>query len=143
MENQDLTQNFNQNFNQEAREFQIIEDPTPVEIDKELVFLANTLARLENLIAGYRKELAIRETTMKRTKAISVIKHKQDSPAEYRAAQIELDPDYNTAKDRWQEITNILAIAQGRLAGYNAQFVAVRKQAELKKMEMMQIGGQP
>lgn len=139
MDNQEL----NQNFNQENREFQIIEDPTPVEIDKELVFLANTLARLENVIAGYRKELAIREATMKRTKSIAVIKHKQDSPAEYRAAQIELDPDYNTAKDRWQEISNILAIAQGRLAGYNAQFVAVRKQAELKKMEMQQIGGQP
>ena len=101
------------------------------------------MARLENLVAGYRKELAVRETTMKRTKAISVIKHRQESPAEYRAAQIELDPDYNTAKDKYQEVFNTLTIAQGRLAGYNAQFVAVRKQAELKKMEMMQLGGQP
>ena len=131
------------NYSQAVNEFQIIEDPTPVEIDKELTFLANTMARLENLVAGYRKELAVRETTMKRTKAISVIKHRQESPAEYRAAQIELDPDYNTAKDKYQEVFNTLTIAQGRLAGYNAQFVAVRKQAELKKMEMMQLGGQP
>ena len=130
-------------YSQAVNEFQIIEDPTPVEIDKELTFLANTMARLENLVAGYRKELAVRETTMKRTKAISVIKHRQESPAEYRAAQIELDPDYNTAKDKYQEVFNTLTIAQGRLAGYNAQFVAVRKQAELKKMEMMQLGGQP
>lgn len=130
-------------YSQAVNEFQIIEDPTPVDIDKELTFLANTMARLENLVAGYRKELAVRETTMKRTKAISVIKHRQESPAEYRAAQIELDPDYNTAKDKYQEVFNTLTIAQGRLAGYNAQFVAVRKQAELKKMEMMQLGGQP
>lgn len=129
--------------NQVGNEFQIIEDPTPAEINRELTFLANTMARLENLVAGYRKELAVRETTLKRTKAIAVIKHRQESPAEYRSAQVELDPDYNTAKDKYQEIFNTLTIAQGRLAGYNAQFVAVRKQAELRKMEMMQLGGQP
>ena len=129
--------------NRVGNEFQIIEDPTPAEINRELTFLANTMARLENLVAGYRKELAVRETTLKRTKAIAVIKHRQESPAEYRSAQVELDPDYNTAKDKYQEIFNTLTIAQGRLAGYNAQFVAVRKQAELRKMEMMQLGGQP
>ena len=138
-----IMENTEQNFNVEQKEFQIIEDPSPVELDKELVYLANTMARLENVVAGYRKEKAIREATLKRTKAIAVIKHKGDSPAEYRAAQIELDPDYNTAKDRFQEISNVLTIAEGRLTGFNSQFVAVRKQAELKKMEMQQLGGQP
>ena len=130
-------------FLAEQNEFQIVDDPSPAEIDKELIFLANTMARLENVVAGYRKEKAIRETVLKRTKAIAVVKHKGDSPADYRAAQIELDPDHSTAKDRYQEISNILLIAEGKLNGYNAQFVAVRKQAELKKMEMMQLGGQP
>lgn len=129
-------------FDKNQKEYQISEDPTPAILDEELTFLANTMARLENLVASYRKEQAIRETTLKRTKAIAFIKHKGDSPAEYRSAQIELDPDYSTARDKYQEISNVLTIAQGRLAGYNAQFVAVRKQAELKKMEMQQIGGQ-
>jgi len=130
----------NQDISVEKQEFQIVEDPTPADIDKELTFLANTMARLQNIVAGYRKEKAIRETTLKRTKAIAVIKHRQDSPAEFRNAQIDLDPDYSTARDRMQEIENMLTVAQGRLAGYEAQFVAVRKQAELKKMELQQLG---
>ena len=133
----------NQDLNEKTKEFHIVEDPTPADIDRELVFLANTMARLENIVAGYRKEKAMRETTMKRTKAIAVIKHKSDSPAEFRAAQIDLDPDFNTARDKFNEVDNMLVIAQGRLSGYEAQFVAVRKQAELKKMEMMQLGAQP
>lgn len=124
----------------EFKDFAIVEDPTPQDIDRELVFLANTLSRLENVIAGYKKEATIREAVLKRTRAIAIIRHKQESPAEYRSAQIDLDPDLNTAKDKMQEINNILILAQGRLAGYNAQFVAVRKQAELKKTELQQLG---
>lgn len=130
------------NFDEIENEFRIVEDPTPIELDKELTFLANTMARLENIVAGYRKELAVREVTLKRTRAVAVVKNKDVTPAEYRNAQVELDPEYNTAKDKWQEINNILYLAQGKLAGYNAQFVAVRKQAELKKMEMQQLGAQ-
>lgn len=125
--------------NQEL-EFELIEDPTPEELNRELTFLANSMARLENMLTMYRKELVARENTLKRTKAIAVIKHKDETPAEYRNAQIELDPDYCLARDRLVEISNILSTATGRMSGYQTQFVAVRKQAELKKIELQQFG---
>lgn len=121
-------------------EFELVEDPTPEELNRELTFLANSMARLENLLTMYRKEMVARENNLKRTKAIAVIKHKDETPAEYRNAQIELDPDYCLARDRLVEINNILSTATGKMSGYQTQFVAVRKQAELKKIELQQFG---
>jgi hypothetical protein len=120
----------------ENKFFTIIEDPLPSDIAWELTFLSNNMARLERLVAQYKREVAQKKTALERVEAMAWIRWRSEKNQALIRARVSVDEDVMAAQIALEDAENVFTLAQAELNGYDAQFVAVRKQAELKKMEM-------
>lgn len=120
--------------------FDIVVDPSLPEISEQLTVLANNMARLERLVGEYKRKAAQAKTVLARVEAVAHINNRSEKNAALIKARVAVDPNVIRATDALDTAEAALILAQGELAGYDAQFVAVRKQAELKKMEMQQLG---
>lgn len=121
-------------------QFEIVPDPNLVDIGQQLTILANNMARLENLVAEYKRQAAFAKTKAARIEAAAYIRYRDEKNAALIKAHVVIDDDVIVANNELDAAEAKLTLAQGELAGYDAQFVAVRKQAELKKMEMQALG---
>ena len=116
--------------------FQIPEDPTPLQITKLLSVCSNQLARLAELVATYKSDVAIKTTLYKRAEAKAKVKYQGSGKVDIVRAMVELDGDVITSLDELNVALASYELAKGELEGYDAHFTALRKMAELRKVEM-------
>ena len=116
--------------------FQIPEDPTPLQITKLLSVCSNQLARLAELVATYKSDVAIKTTLYKTAEAKAKVKYRGSGKVDIVRAMVELDSDVVTSLDELNVALASYELAKGELEGYDAHFTALRKMAELRKVEM-------
>lgn len=116
--------------------FVLLPDPTLPEIAHELTVLADNMARLQSLVGKYKVAAAQAETRAVRAEAKAHVVYRSEKNQALIKARVAMDDEVILANDLLEQAEAKLIMAQGELAGYEAQFIAVRKQAELKKLEM-------
>jgi hypothetical protein len=121
--------------------FEIVKDPLPSEISKELTVLANNIMKLNKLVARYKMEASLAKTATLRAEAKALITYKDEKNVSITKAMVASDSTVIGLQDKQNEAEAKLILATGELAANEAQFTAVRKQAELKKLELQSLGG--
>ena len=116
--------------------FVIPRDPTPLELNNSLIICANNIARIQQLVAGYKADVGVKQTAYKRAMARALVIHQHEKNATLIKAMAETEPEVQWALDELDKATAIYTIGQGELDGYEAQFVALRKIVEIKKLEI-------
>ncbi len=119
-----------------ANEFQIPNDPTMQELNQSLIICANNKARLGKLISEYKTNVAYKTTALKRTTAKATVKHSNAKNSSLIKALAENDEDVIKAQDELDAVSAIYTVAMAEYDGYEAQFVALRKIANMKVEEM-------
>jgi len=126
---------------EKAEQFILLDDPTLPEIAMELTFLANNLSRLQELVAKYKIDTARAKTRALREESTAHVLYRAEKNQALIKARVALYDAVIKANDDLDIAEAKLIKAQGELAGCDAQFVAVRKQAELKKLEVEALNG--
>ena len=116
--------------------FNIPQDPTPQQMNNSLITCANNISRLQQLVAEYKANVAIKQTAYKRAMARALVKHQDKKNATLIKAMAELDGFVQDALDELDQCNAVYTVALGELEGWEAQFVTLRKIAEIKKMEI-------
>lgn len=116
--------------------FNIPEDPTPQQLNNSLITCANNISRIQQLVARYKAEMGIKQTAYKRAMARALVLHRHEKNATLIKAMAELEPFVAAAADELEQATAVYIVGQGELDGYEAQFVALRKIVEIKKLEI-------
>lgn len=116
--------------------FNIPINPTPHEMNTCLIMCANNIARVQQLACEYKADVAIKQTKYKRAMARALILHQGEKNATLIKAMAETEPFVEKAQDELDQANALYMVAQGELEGWEAQFVALRKMAEIKKMEI-------
>ncbi len=119
-----------------GKEFQIPQNPTPLELNQALSICSNNIARLSDLCAQYKADLAIKQTTLKRAMARALVKYSGAKNATLAKALAEADEDVATAQDNVDQANALYIVAQGEMDGWDSQFIALRKIVEVRKMEV-------
>ena len=117
-------------------EFRIPSDPTPQEMNASLIECANNISRLQQLVAEYKADVGIKQTVYKRALARALVMNQSGKNATIIKAMAEIDPNVQVALDELDQATALYTVGQGELDGYEAQFVALRKIVEIKKLEI-------
>lgn len=118
------------------KEFQIPQNPTPLELNRSLAMCSNNIARLSDLCAQYKADVAIKQTALKRAMARALVKHSGAKSATLAKALAETDGDVEAAQDAVDQANALYLVAQGEMDGWDSQFIALRKIVEVRKMEV-------
>lgn len=116
--------------------FNIPKDPTPQEMNNALIVCANNISRLQQLVAEYKANVGIKQTAYKRAMARALVIHQDKKNQTLIKAMAELEPLVIKALDDLDQATAVYTVGLGELEGYEAQFVALRKIVEIKKLEI-------
>lgn len=116
--------------------FKIPVDPTPQEMNQCLIVCANNIARVQEIVSEYKANVAIKQTAYKRAMAKALVLHQGEKNATLTKAMAELEQFVIEALDELDQCNAVYTVALGELDGWEAQFVALRKIAEIKKMEV-------
>lgn len=116
--------------------FELPHDPTPQQMNNALITCANNISRLQQLVAEYKANVGIKQTAYKRAMARALVVNQHKKNATLIKAMAELEPTVKTALDELDQANAVYTVAQGELEGYEAQFVALRKIVEIKKLEI-------
>lgn len=116
--------------------FNIPVNPTPHEMNSCLITCANNIARVQQLVSEYKADVSIKQTAYKRAMARALFLHQGEKNATVIKAMAELESFVQEAQDELDQANAVYIVAQGELEGWEAQFVALRKIAEIKKMEI-------
>ena len=119
-----------------ANNFVIPSDPTPQEMNNALIICANNISRIQQLVAEYKANVGIKQTAYKRALARALVNNQHHKNSTITKAMAELDPAVQNALDELDQATAVYTVGQGELEGYEAQFVALRKIVEIKKLEI-------
>ena len=120
-----------------ASQFTIPQNPTPAQLEKMLATCSNQIARLSDMLAGYKSDVTIKDTAYKRAVARAIVKYRGDGiPANIVSKVVEGDNEVIAAKDELDTAEAIFTIAKGEFDGWDSHFVALRKIAEIRKQEM-------
>lgn len=116
--------------------FTIPQDPTPQQLNNALIACANNISRLQQLVAEYKANVSLKQTAYKRAMAKALVLHQGRKNQTLIKATAELEMFVQVALDELDQATAVYTVAQGELDGYEAQFVALRKIVEIKKLEI-------
>ena len=120
--------------------YTIPNNPTTYDLNVSLITLSNNMARLSNLIAQYKADVATKTTANKRALARAYVTNKDAKNATLSKALAEIDDLVIKTADDLDKATNLYILALGKQEGYEAQFTAVRKLVEIIKLEQMGAG---
>lgn len=118
------------------KEFQIPQNPMPLELNRALATCSNNIARLSDICAQYKSDVAIKQTTLKRVMARALVKYSDAKNATLAKAMAEADGDVEAAQDAVDAANALYLVAQGEMDGWDSQFIALRKIVEVRKMEV-------
>lgn len=116
--------------------FVLPDNPTPLQLNQSLSVCANQIARLSDLVARYRADASYKQTAYKRAYSRAMVRYQGAKNATLSKALAEADEDVIRAADELDAANAIYTIAQGEMDGYEAQFIALRKIVEVRKMEV-------
>ena len=123
-------------MSEKAAQFIIPEHPTPAQIEKMLAICSNQIATLADLLTGYKSDVALKDTIYKRALARAIINNRLDGvPATIVAKVAEVDAAVIAARDDLDIADAIYTAAKGDFDGWDSHFVALRKIAEIRKVE--------
>lgn len=122
-------------MNLSSREFTLPVDPTPLELNQALSICANNIARLSDLVAQYKADAAIKQTAYKRAHARARVKYSNAKNSDTSKALTEIDEEVIAAQNELDQANAVFLVAMGEMEGYEAQFIALRKIVEIRKME--------
>jgi hypothetical protein len=91
---------------------------------------------VQQKVCEYKANVAFKQTAYKRAMAKALVIHQDKKNATLIKAMAELEPFVINAIDELDQATALYTVAQGELEGWEAQFVALRKIAEIKRMEI-------
>lgn len=117
------------------------DNPTPEQLQYLLSVCSNEMARLGDIVAGYKQDSATKAIRLKRSQARATVKYKGQGNVDYIKALVEIDEDVIAAVDSLDYAEGVYILAKAELDGYDAQFVALRKIAEIRKQEMRSLNG--
>ena len=120
--------------------YSIPSNPTTYDLNVSLITLSNNMARLSNLIAQYKADVATKTTANKRALARAYVTNKDAKNATLSKALAEIDDLVVKTSDDLDKASNIYILALGEQEGYAAQFTAVRKLVEIRKLEQQGAG---
>lgn len=115
------------------------ENPTPAQLQQLLSVCSNEIAKLTDLVATYKQDAAIKERCYDRAMARATVRYKGQGNASLVKALAINDTEVIRASDDLDVAEAVYALAKAELDGYDAQFVAVRKIAELRKTEIARL----
>lgn len=120
-----------------ASQFAIPQNPTPAQLEQYLAICSNHIARLSDMISGYKTDVSIKDTAYKRAVARAIVKYRGDgTPANIVSKVVEGDDEVIATKDALDAAEAIYTIAKGEFDGWDSHFVALRKISEIRKQEM-------
>ncbi len=122
-----------------AREYTLPVDLPPALLEQNLIIIANNMARMSDLVAEYKTNAAIATTAYKRAYARALVKFSGEKNATLTKALADVDADVVVKQDALDQANAVYAVAMGEYEGYEAQFVALRKIVEIRKMEVRTI----
>lgn len=111
-------------------------DATPQELCNLLADISNAMSQISDKAAEYKAHAAQKATACKRARAYAMAKCEKAASAEIRKARVEIDNAVVEVQDELDYLNILSTLAEGEAAGYEAQFVAVRKIVEIRKMEL-------
>ena len=117
------------------------DNPTPAQLQYLLSVCSNEIAKLADLVATYKQDAAIKTTAYKRAMARATVKNQGRGNVSLVKSLAELDDEVIKATDEVDMAEALYALAKAELDGYDAQFVALRKIAEVRKTEMSRLHG--
>jgi hypothetical protein len=120
--------------------FELPQNPTPLQLNQALATCSNNIARLSDLCAQYKADVAIKQTALKRAMARALVKHSGAKSATLAKALAETDGDVEAAQDAVDQANALYLVAQGEMDGYEAQFIAIRKIVNIRQLEMQTMG---
>lgn len=115
--------------------FNIPVNPTLAQIGQLLATCSNNLANVGMKVAEYKADIAIKETAYKRALARAKVMYQDKKPSAMINAYAETESSVIEAQDELIQANSLFIIASGELDGWDAQFVALRKIVEIKKIE--------
>jgi hypothetical protein len=118
-----------------SKEFTIPQNITLSELNRCLIECSNNLASVGRKVAEYKADVGLKQTAYKRELARAKVRHSSAKTATMQIAQSEIDQQVINKQDDFDCATALYTIALGELDGWNAQFVALRKIVEIKKLE--------
>ena len=116
-------------------EFKIPENATLAQINESLITCANNLSAVGRQVAIYKADVAIKQTAYKRALARAKVLNSTAKTATMQNALAETDDTVIEKQDELDIANALYIVAQGELEGWDAQFVALRKIVEIKKLE--------
>lgn len=117
------------------------ENPTPAQLQHLLSVCSNQIAKLADLVVKYKQDVAIKERNYDRAMARATVKYKGQGNAAVVKSMATIDDEVVKAADELDAAEATYTLAKAELDGYDAQFVALRKIAELRKTEMSRLNG--
>lgn len=118
-----------------SREYTLPINPSPAMLERDLAAISNNMARLSDLVATYKADAAIKQTVYKRAYARALVEYSGDKNATIIKAKADIYPAVISAQDEMDQANAVYIVATGEYEGYEAQFVALRKMVEIRKME--------
>ena len=119
-----------------GKEFQIPQNPTFPQISEGLATCSNNMARVSDLCAQYKADLALKTTKLKRAKAKAMVRFSGQKNATVMKAMAEVEPEVVKCQDEVDSAMAIYTIAQGEIEAWEAQFVALRKMVAIREIEL-------
>ena len=116
-------------------EFNIPSNPTLAQIQQSLITCSNNLAKVGKQVSEYKADVALKETAYKRALARAKVMYQDKKPSAMINAYAETESSVIEAQDELVQANSLFIIASGELDGWDAQFVALRKIVEIKKIE--------
>jgi hypothetical protein len=119
-----------------SAKFELPQNPSPMELNQSLSICSNNIARLSDLCAQYKADTAIKQTALKRAMAKALVKYSGEKNSTLTKAMAEVDADVIAAQDEVDTANALYLVSQAEMDGYDAQFIALRKIVEIRKMEI-------
>lgn len=121
--------------------FEIPEDPDPAQLHHALRVCTNQLARVGKLVTQYKTEAAKAKTRYNRMYAQAVVLHKDAGNMQLVKSLAEVEASVVAAIDEFDEKLALFTLAKGEFDCWEACFIALRKIAEVRKVEISKFGG--
>jgi hypothetical protein len=116
--------------------FELPQNPSPMQLNQSLSICSNNISRLSDLCAQYKADTAIKQTALKRAMARALVKYSGAKNSTLTKAMAEVDAGVIAAQDEVDTANALYLVAQAEMDGYDAQFIALRKIVEIRKMEI-------
>jgi hypothetical protein len=121
--------------------FEIPEDPDPGQLHHALKVCTNQLARVGRLVTQYKTEVARAKTRYHRTYAHAVVLHSEAGNMQLVKSLAEVEANVVAAADELDEKVALFTLAKGEFDSWEAYFIALRKIAEVRKVEISKFLG--